>query len=47
VLPPPEGALASWSTGADLADAFAVTLPGTGPHDLPRLAKRALGEPAP
>jgi hypothetical protein len=47
VSPPSACSLASWYDGADLVDAFAVTLPGNGPHNLSRLAERALGEPAP
>lgn len=47
VSPPSACSLASWYDGADLVDAFAVTLPANGSHDLSRLAERALGEPAP
>lgn len=44
---PPHSAVAAWYQAADLADAFAVTLAGPGPHDLSSLAERALRQPAP
>lgn len=47
VPPPTTSGIVSWYEGADLADAFAVTLPGRGPHDLATLAERALQNPAP
>ena len=47
MMPPAECAVASRYPGADLVDAFAVTLPGPGPHDLSRLAQEALSNPAP
>jgi hypothetical protein len=47
VRPPTESSVASWYDGADLADAFAVMLPGRGPHDLAVLAERSLRNPAP
>lgn len=43
---PSDCAVTSWYAGADLADAFAVRLPGPGPHDLSRLAEDALSNPA-
>jgi hypothetical protein len=45
VEPPPDCAIAGDYPGADLADAFAVDLPGGGPHDIRRLAMAALAEP--
>lgn len=47
VSPPSACSLASWYDGADLVDAFTVTLPGNARHDLSGLAERALGKPAP
>lgn len=47
MIPPTDCAVASWYPGADLVDAFAVTLPGPGPHDLSRLAQDGLSNPAP
>ncbi|MGU3467286.1 DUF2867 domain-containing protein [Methylobacterium sp. C33D] len=47
MTPPADCAVASWYPGADLVDAFAVTLPGPGPHDLSRLAQAALSDPPP
>jgi hypothetical protein len=47
VAPPAASAVAGWYEGADLADAFSVTLPGRGPHDLAALAERSLRHPAP
>ncbi len=43
---PSDCALTSWYAGADLADAFAVRLPGPGPHDVSRLAEEAFSNPA-
>ena len=45
MMPPASCAVASWYPGADLVDAFAVTLPGPRPHDLPRLAQATLSNP--
>lgn len=47
VPPPMASAIAGWYEGADLVDAFAVTLPGRRPHDLAALAERSLRNPAP
>lgn len=47
MMPPASCAVASWYPGADLVDAFAVTLPGPRPHHLSRLAQAAFSNPPP
>ena len=45
VRPPAESAIADWFFGADLVDAYAITLPDGVPHDIDALAREALEHP--
>ncbi|MHB1304787.1 MAG: DUF2867 domain-containing protein [Acidiphilium sp.] len=45
VRPPAESAIADWFVGADLVDAYAITLPDGAPHDIDALAREALEHP--
>lgn len=47
IRPPNGAALAPFYDEATFADAFAIRLDGSGPHDLERLARRALERPGP
>ena len=44
---PAESGIASWFTGADLADSFAITLPSSATRDVLALSRFLLGDPAP
>lgn len=45
VRPPAESAIADWFIGADLVDAYAITLPDGASHDIDALAREALEHP--
>lgn len=45
VRPPAESAIADWFPGADLVDAYAITLPDGAPRDIDALAREALEHP--
>lgn len=45
VRPPAESAIADWFPGADLVDAYAITLPDGASHDIDALAREALEHP--
>ncbi|KDM66139.1 hypothetical protein DUF2867 [Acidiphilium sp. JA12-A1] len=45
VRPPAESAIADWFVGADLVDAYAITLPDGAPDDIEALAREALEHP--
>ena len=45
VRPPAESAIADWFIGADLVDAYAITLPNGASHDIDALAREALEHP--
>lgn len=44
-MPPAESAIADWFIGADLIDAYAITLPDVAPRDIDALAREALEHP--
>ncbi|MCU4161410.1 DUF2867 domain-containing protein [Acidiphilium sp. AL] len=44
-MPPAESAIADWFVGADLVDAYAITLPDGAPRDIDALAREALEHP--
>jgi hypothetical protein len=44
---PPDSMISGIFGGADLADAFAITLPQDGPHEIESIARAVLGNPSP